>query len=197
MDTVEEKTMRIQTIALAIALAMGTSAAMSATPGNSLRQNNTDMRHRADENSLRREVNHELTLVPRYSVFDILQYRVNGNDVTLTGAVVNPTLKSDAENAVKHIEGVEKIDNRIEVLPPSPMDDQLRWAEYRAIYSQPSLSRYGIGMLQSIHIIVKGGHVTLEGNVDSEADKDAANIFANGVPNVFSVTNDLIVTGKK
>ncbi len=189
--------MRIQTIALAIALAMGTSAAMSATPGNSLRQNNTDMRHRADENSLRREVNHELTLVPRYSVFDILQYRVNGNDVTLTGAVVNPTLKSDAENAVKHIEGVEKIDNRIEVLPPSPMDDQLRWAEYRAIYSQPSLSRYGIGMLQSIHIIVKGGHVTLEGNVDSEADKDAANIFANGVPNVFSVTNDLIVTGKK
>jgi hyperosmotically inducible protein len=160
-------------------------------------QNNIQRNSRNNDDALRREVNHELTLVPYYTVFDILQYRVNGNDVTLTGAVVDPALKSNAENAVKHIEGVEKVDNQIEVLPPSPMDDQIRRAEYRAIYSQPSLSRYSVGMLQSIHIIVKNGHVTLEGTVDSEADKNAANIFANSVPNVFAVTNDLMVTGAK
>jgi hyperosmotically inducible protein len=146
---------------------------------------------------IQKEVRHELAMVPWYSVFDIMKYSVNGDDVTLTGAVTNPTVKTDAENAVKHIEGVEKVNDQIEVLPPSPMDDQIRRAEYRAIYSQGTLSRYGLGSLQSIHIIVKGGHVTLEGNVDNEADKNAANIYANGVAGVFSVTNNLVVTGGK
>jgi len=156
--------------------------------------------HRGPRNSeayLTREVRHELVTVPWYSVFDILKYKVNGNDVTLMGAVTNATVKTDAENAVKHIEGVEKVDDQIEVLPPSPSDDQIRRAEYRAIYSQGSLSRYGVGSLQSIHIIVKGGHVTLEGNVDTEADKNAANVFANGVPGVFSVANNLVVGNGK
>jgi hyperosmotically inducible protein len=146
---------------------------------------------------LTREVRHELIQVPWYSVFDILQYRVNGNEVTLTGQVTQPTVKSDAENSVKHIEGVEKVNNQIEVLPPSQMDDQLRRAEYKAIYSQPNLSRYGVGALQSIHIIVKGGHVTLEGEVDSQQDKDVASIAAKGVPDVFSVDNHLVVTRSK
>jgi hyperosmotically inducible protein len=156
--------------------------------------------HRGARNSdefLKREVLHELTMVPWYSVFDILQYTVNGNDVTLMGAVTNPTVKTDAENAVKKIEGVEKVIDQVEVLPPSPSDDQIRRAEYRAIYSQGTLSRYGLGSLQAIHIIVKGGHVTLEGTVDSEADKNAANIYANGVPGVFSVKNNLNVNGGK
>jgi hyperosmotically inducible protein len=156
--------------------------------------------HQGSRNSdeyLKREVRHELTMVPWYSVFDILKYSVNRNDVTLTGAVTNPTVKTDAENAVKHIEGVEKINDQIEVLPPSPSDDQIRRAEYRAIYSQGTLSRYGLGSLQSIHIIVKGGHVTLEGTVDTEADKNAANVYANGVSGVFSVTNNLVVNGGK
>jgi hyperosmotically inducible protein len=156
--------------------------------------------HKGARNSddyLKKEVRHELTMVPWYSVFDIFQFTVNGSEVTLNGAVVTPTLKMDAENAVKHIEGVEKVNDQIEVLPPSPMDDQIRRAEYQAIYSQGTLSRYGLGSLQSIHIIVKGGHVTLEGDVDNEADKNAANIYANGVPNVFSVTNNLVVTGGK
>jgi hyperosmotically inducible protein len=156
--------------------------------------------HRGPRNSeayLTREVRHELVTVPWYSVFDILQYKVTGNDVTLMGAVTNSTIKTDAENAVKHIEGVEKVDDQIEVLPPSPIDDQIRRAEYRAIYGQGTLSRYGLGSLQSIHIIVKGGHVTLEGNVDTEADKNAANIYANGVSGVLSVTNNLMVTGGK
>jgi hyperosmotically inducible protein len=159
------------------------------TPGHRGARNNDEY--------LKREVRHELMSVPWYSVFDIIKYSVNGEEVTLTGAVVNPTVKTDAENAVKHIEGVEKVNDQIEVLPPSPMDDQIRRAEYRAIYSQGTLSRYGLGALQSIHILVKGGHVTLEGEVDSQADKDAANLYANGVPNVFSVTNNLVVSGGK
>ncbi|MCU1341969.1 MAG: transport-associated protein [Candidatus Acidoferrum typicum] len=145
---------------------------------------------------IKKEVRHELLTLPWYSVFDNLAYSVNGNEVTLLGQVVQPTLKSDAENAVKHIEGVEKVNNQIEVLPTSPMDDQIRRAEYRAIYSQDLLSRYGVGNLQSIHIIVKNGHVTLEGFVDSQQDKDAATLYAKSVPNVFSVDNHLIVNGQ-
>ena len=146
---------------------------------------------------LKKEVRHELLTLPWYSVFDNLAYSINGNEVTLLGQVTQPTVKSDAENAVKHIEGVEKVNNQIEVLPTSPMDDQIRRAEYRAIYSQDLLSRYGVGNLQSIHIIVKNGHVTLEGFVDSQQDKDAAALFAKGVSNVFSVENHLMVTGSK
>lgn len=142
---------------------------------------------------LQQEVRHQLLLLPWYTVFDQLAYSVNGYNVTLTGAVVNPTLKSDAERAVKHIEGVEKVDNQIRILPDSPMDNQIRRAEYRKIYSQPTLSRYGIGNLQSIHILVENGHVMLTGYVDNETDKNIANIQANSVSNVFSVKNDLVV----
>lgn len=146
---------------------------------------------------LQQEVRHQLLLLPYYTVFDQLGYSVNGYTVTLTGAVVNPTLKSDADGAVKHIEGVEKVDNQIHVLPNSPMDNQIRRAEYRKIYSQPTLSRYGLGNLQSIHILVENGHVTLTGYVDNETDKNVANIQANSVPNVFSVKNDLVVQNSK
>lgn len=146
---------------------------------------------------LKQEVRHQLLLLPWYTVFDNLQYSVNGYTVTLKGQVVNPSVKSDAEAAVKHIEGVEKVDNQIEVLPNSSMDNQIRFAEYRKIYSQPSLQRYGVGNLQSIHIIVKNGHVTLEGFVSSEADKNVAGLQANSVPNVFSVTNNLQVEPSK
>jgi hyperosmotically inducible protein len=147
------------------------------------------------EDTLKKEVRHELMLLPWYSVFDNLQYSVNGYQVILKGQVVNSSIKSDAEAVVKKIEGVESVDNQIEVLPPSPMDDQIRRAEYRVIYSEPMLSRYSQGAVQAIHIIVKNGHVMLEGVIATEADKNVAGIRANGVPNVFSVTNNLVVEG--
>ncbi|HEY6127813.1 MAG TPA: BON domain-containing protein [Candidatus Acidoferrum sp.] len=149
--------------------------------------------------NLLKEVRHQLLLLPYYSVFDNLLYKVDGDKVTLFGQVVRPTLKSDAENVVKGIEGVSAVDNQIQVLPTSPMDDQLRHAVFRAIYGDTVLSRYGWSAVPSIHIIVNNGHVTLEGVVDSESDKNLANLRANGVPNVFSVTNNLSVgsTGKK
>jgi len=144
-------------------------------------------------NKLMKEVRHELLMLPYYSVFDNLAYKVEGDRVILYGQVVRPTLKSDAENVVKSIGGVASVKNEIEVLPTSPMDDQSRRALYRAIYSDASLFKYGTANVPSIHIIVKNGHVALEGVVDNETDKNLAGIRANSVPNVFSVDNNLRV----
>lgn len=144
-------------------------------------------------NKLVKEVRHELVMLPYYSVFDNLAYKVEGDRVTLYGQVVRPTLKSDAENVVKSIEGVASVKNEIEVLPVSPMDDQLRSVLYRAIYGDNTLFRYGVASVPSIHIIVKNGHVALEGVVDNETDKNLAGIRANGVANVFSVNNNLAI----
>ncbi len=149
------------------------------------------------EQWLSRQVRHKLLMLPWYTVFDNLEYSVHGYRVTLEGQVTRPVLKSDAESAVKHIEGVEGVDNRIEVLPLSPFDDRIRRAEYRAIYSYPMLQRYSLGANPSIHIIVKNGNVTLEGVVANQADRNVANIRANGVPDVFSVTNHLAVENRK
>lgn len=155
-----------------------------------------DQRGQASAKSQERivkEVRHELLMLPYFGVFDYIAYKVDGYNVTLLGQVVRPTLKSDAENAVKHIEGVEKVDNQIEVLPPSPMDDRLRINLYRAIYGFPSLERYALGVQKPIRIIVKNGHVALEGVVDNDSDKNTVGIRANSVPGIFSVTNNLQV----
>ena len=150
---------------------------------------------RGSQDYITREARHELVMLPTYNVFDNLAYKVDGNTVTLYGQVVHGELKSEAEAVVKKIEGVERVDNQIEILPPSSMDDRIRIAEYRAIYGQDGFLRYAIQSVPPIHIIVKNGRVTLTGVVDSQADKDLANIRANGVPGVFQVTNDLQVVG--
>lgn len=148
------------------------------------------------EQNLIKEVRHQLVLLPYYSVFDNLAFQVQGSKVILMGQVVRPSLKSDAEAVVKNVEGVSSVENNIEVLPPSSMDDQLRRALFRAIYSEPALSRYAQSAVPSIHIIVKNGNVSLEGVADNETDKNLAGLRANGVPNVFSVKNNLVVPAK-
>lgn len=158
--------------------------------------NDVFVRGEVEENHIAQEVRHQLVMLPYYGIFDDLAFRVDGETVTLLGQVSRPTLKSDAENVAKRVEGVSHVVNNIEVLPLSPMDDQIRMAEYRAIYGDPSLStRYGFRALPSVHIIVKNGHVTLEGVVANEGDKNLMNMRANGVPDVFSVTNNLQVEG--
>ena len=142
---------------------------------------------------IQKEVRHELLMLPYVTVFDNLAFRVDGYKVTLLGQVTNPTVKSDAEKAVKGIEGVEEVDNQIEVLPIPPNDDRLRRALFRAIYGYGPLEKYGMGVIKPIRIIVKNGHATLEGVVDSQADKDTVGLRANGVPGLFSVTNNLQV----
>ena len=144
-----------------------------------------------------REVRHEILMLPYFGVFDYIAFKVDGSTVTLLGEVVRPTLKSDSENAIKHIEGVEKVDNQIDVLPPSPMDDGLRIRLYREIYGYPALEKYALGVQKPIRIIVKNGRVTLEGVVDNETDKNLAGLRANGVPGIFSVTNNLQVVPSK
>jgi len=144
-----------------------------------------------------KEVRHELVTLPYYGVFDNLAYRVDGSKVTLFGQVRDSKLKSDAEKAVKSIEGVSAVDSQIEVLPLSPMDDQTRMAVYRAIYSKAALQRYQLGAVPPIHIIVKNGDVTLEGVVANEMDKNVAGISANTVGSVHKVNNNLRTdTGK-
>jgi hyperosmotically inducible protein len=140
-----------------------------------------------------KEVRSELVMMPFYGVFDNLSFKIDGYTVILMGQVNRPTLKSEAENRVKRIEGVEKVVNQIEVLPLSPNDDRIRLGVYRAIYSHPTLQQYSLRAVPPIHIIVKNGNVTLEGFVAREADRTVANIQANQVPGVFTVTNNLQV----
>jgi hyperosmotically inducible protein len=142
-----------------------------------------------------KEVRHELLMLPYYGVFDWLQFEVRGDgNVVLKGQVTRPTLKSDAANVVKKIEGVTNVVNQIEVLPLSPNDDRIRRAVYRTLFNNNSpLFRYGLGAVPSIHIIVKNGNVTLKGIVDNQNDANLANIRTNSVSGVFSVRNELTV----
>jgi len=175
-----------------VLLSSAVFAQTTALPGERQTLGGTDANAR-----ISREVMHEMLMLPYYSVWDNLAFQVSGNTVTLLGQVVNPSTKSDAEAAVKKIEGVQKVVNNIEVLPPSPMDDQIRRAEYRAIYGFDGLSKYSWGTVPGIHIIVKGGHVTLVGVVDSDTDKNTAGIRAKSVANVFSVDNQLQVASNR
>jgi hyperosmotically inducible protein len=145
------------------------------------------------QNQLIRKIQHELIMLPYYTVFDSLGFRLDGRTVTLEGAVTNPTLKSDAGNVVKRIEGVDKVVNNIQTLPPSPMDDRIRQAVYRSVYGYGPMLKYANVNPPPIHIIVKNGRITLEGIVDSEQDKQMAGMRANQVPGTFQVTNNLRV----
>lgn len=138
-------------------------------------------------------VTHELNMLPYYTVFDDVSFRVDGSTVTLFGDVTQPWLKTDAGNALKRMEGVTRVDNEIHVLPLSPLDHRIRISEYRAIYGYGPLQRYAVGNYRPIRIIVDNGHVRLVGAVGSQMDKQLAYTRANGVPDVFSVENELQV----
>jgi hyperosmotically inducible protein len=141
-----------------------------------------------------KEVHHELVMLPLYGVFDNLAYKVSPDGtVTLLGQVSRPTLKSDAENVVKRIEGVERVDNQLKVLPVSPNDDRIRRAVYHAIYGNEVLSQYALRAVPPIHIIVENGNVTLEGVVARQMDKQIAELQTKSVPGAFSVTDNLRV----
>jgi hyperosmotically inducible periplasmic protein len=142
---------------------------------------------------VQKEVRHELLMLPYFTVFDNIAFQVQGETVTLIGDVTQSVLKSEAENVIKHIEGVGQVVNKINVLPPAPMDSQSRVALYRAIYGFPALEKYAMGVQKPIRIIVNMGKVTLEGVVDTQADKDMAGLRANTVAGTFSVTNNLQV----
>jgi hyperosmotically inducible protein len=167
-------------------LAIALSALLSLV-GSAQQKDSRTLRVEAD-------VEHELFMLPNYTVFDFLAFRVEpGGTVRLLGAVVRPTLKSDAERRVKRVEGVDTVVNDIEVLPVSPTDDAIRLAVARNIYNSNALDRYGFQSQPPIHIIVKKGTVVLEGVVDSDSDKSVAGLKAREINGVFDVKNNLSV----
>jgi hyperosmotically inducible protein len=154
---------------------------------------------RPDED-LAKAVRHEVLMYPRYSLWDDISFRVNNGQVELLGAVNQPYKKDDLGRLVKQIPGVEGVTNSIKVLPLSPIDDRLRIQIARAIFRDPSLSRYAMGAVPSIHIIVDNGHVTLAGEVMNNMDKQIAGMRASGAGLSFGpVQNNLTVEtpGKK
>jgi hyperosmotically inducible protein len=144
-----------------------------------------------DPQRMMEKVRKELVTLPYYGVFDNLAYKVEGSTVMLFGQVRNPSTRHDAERRIARIEGVDRVVNNIEVLPVSGFDDSIRVRTYRAVFRSGSLYRYSLGANPSIHIVVKNGRVTLEGVVSSKMDSQLAYMAANGVPGVFSVTNNL------
>lgn len=170
-------------LAIAATLAIATSAAVAA-PVTSNDQG-------LNEQQIMKKVRKELVTLPYYGVFDNLAYQVEGDTVTLYGQVVRPSTRKDAERRVAKVAGVRQVVNNIEVLPLSSFDDSIRVRMYRTLFRTGGLYRYAMGANPSIHIVVNRGHVTLEGVVSNEGDKNLAYIAARGVPGVFSVTNNL------
>jgi hyperosmotically inducible periplasmic protein len=176
-------TFKGKVLAIAAAVLLSASAAVAAAPA-------TDQS--AGQTQLAKKVRKELVTLPWYGVFDNLAYEIDGSTVTLYGQVVQPSTRKDAERRVSKLSGVERVVNRIEVLPLSSFDDDIRARTYRALFGWNSpLFRYGRGVNPSIHIVVSGGRVALEGVVATEGDRRLAYMLANGVPGVFAVTNNL------
>ena len=152
----------------------------------------SDQKREPSETRIEQQVRKALVTLPFYNVFDTFSFRVDDDTVTLMGKVAWPTLKSDAENVVKKIEGVERVNSQIEILPLSPNDDRLRLSLYRAIYGHTVLQTLAIRAVPPIHILVENGNVTLEGAVANSMQKTIAGMQANSVHGVFSVTNNLL-----
>ncbi len=182
---------------LAAVLALGTTGLAVASSTNQASQQVTSSTNQRIEQRLSGEVRHELNMIPEFTIFDNLAYRVDGRSVTLFGQVRDAIVKDSAEARVKHLEGVERVDNQIEILPASFNDDRIRRQVARAVFNDPRLFNYGVQSVPPIHIIVKNGHVNLEGVVRTQTDKDDAFIRANGVSGVFSVENNLQVEQPK
>ena len=176
------------TLGLVLVLGLSTAA-------YSQKLDNAQDRQERQTALLKEEVRHQLVMLPYFSVFDWLEAQVSPDgSVTLMGEVTQPTLKSDAEKSLKRLESVSSVVNKIEVLPLSNNDDQIRASVYRAIYMNDSpLFKYAMRSVGPIHILVKNGHVTLKGIVANSGDKQLAYMAANSVSGVFSVENELKV----
>lgn len=178
---------------LAAVLALGAAGSAFASSDDQASQQVASSVNQRLEQRLSGQVRHELNMIPQVTVFDNLAYRVDGGTVTLVGQVRDAIVKDSAEASVKHLEGVQRVDNQIEILPASFNDDLIRRQVARAVFNDSRLFNYGIQPVPPIRIIVKNGHVDLDGVVRTQTDKDDAFIRANGVSGVFSVQNNLQV----
>lgn len=172
-----------------IAGTLGSSAAMAARPEIINTQNQT-----TGENSLNTQVYDRLTSLPWYNIFDHLEYTIQGKTVTVTGQVVFPLSTSAVGDSLTRISGIDHVVNHVQDLSVSPVDNQLRWAEYRALfYGGSPLFRYSLGVNPAIHIIVNNSHVTLIGAVSNRMDRQIAGMRARTAFGAITVTNHLQV----
>ena len=142
--------------------------------------------------NLERDVRHAINTLAYYGVFDELSFSIDDTGVvTLSGQVMQYTVHNSAISAVKHLAGVTRVEDKIEVLPLSPFDNGIRIRAYNAIYGYPALSRYAINARPTIHIVVKNGNITLAGVVNNELDRTLAYNRLRALPGAFAVTNDL------
>lgn len=178
------KRIKSKLVMLVVTLVAGASVGLAASPNPA-----------ADAQTMNK-IRKELVTLPYYGVFDNLAYQVDGDTVTLSGQVVRPSTRKDAERRIARIEGVRRVVNNIEVLPVSQFDDSIRVRTYRAVFRSGSLYRYALGANPSIHIVVSRGRVTLEGVVSNRMDSQLAYMAARGVPGVFAVTNNLRVESR-
>jgi hyperosmotically inducible protein len=141
-----------------------------------------------------KKVVHEIRMYPYYSIWDNINVHVDNGNVEISGAVSQPYKKSDIQRLVAHVPGVTTVTNDLKVLPLNSMDNRLRAQVARAIYRDPMFTGYAMEAVPPIHIIVENGHVTLEGVVNTEAQKEVAGIRANGAGLSFGmVVNNLRV----
>jgi hyperosmotically inducible protein len=175
----------------------GSAALLSGLQAGSQSQMSSETLSPEAQQKLIKKIQSAILKLPNFDVFDNIAFELQGRTVILLGTVTSAhsQTKQDAEKAVKRIEGVEKVVNNIEVLPPSPSDDRLRREVYNAIYSYGPLFKYSTDKVNPpIRIIVKNGHVTLEGVVNNETDKNLCTMRVNQVPGVIGpVTNNLRV----
>ncbi len=189
----QSRSLRIRIYALVLYLTLSGLAMALAQDKDSQKKSElkTKREPKQAEQQLAKLVREALEILPDYTVFDYLAFQIDGRTVELLGQVSRSLLKSDAEGAIKKIEGVEEVTNHVEVLPVSPIDVSIRRNVYRAIYQHPTLAKYALQAVPPIHIIVKDGKVFLEGVLENESDKTIANIQAHSVSEVSSVANNL------
>ena len=156
---------------------LGTLAALLLGAGMAFASTSPTALPQSDE-AIAKEVRHEIVMCPRFTIFDNVNFRVSQGRVELMGAVTEPYKKSDLAKTVERLRGVTGVANELEVLPLSNTDNRLRLQIARAIYRDPSLSTLGFQALPPIHIIVDNGHVTLEGVVNTELQKQVAGMRA-------------------
>ena len=166
------------------------AAALLLTAGIAGASNGPDAAAQSSDEALAKQVRHQIVTYPHYTIWDDISFRVNRGNVLLVGDVNQPYKKSDLQKIVAHVPGVVSVNNQLKVLPLSNMDDRLRLQVARAIYGDPSLSRYGMQALPPIHIIVDNGHVTLTGVVSTSMDKQVAGVRASTVGLSFGPINN-------
>lgn len=151
----------------------------------------TNEEQKVERSRIERKIRSEILSLPYYGVFDAIGYELNGSTVTLNGYVTRPYTKDDAAEEIRDIAGVTNVINNIEVLPPSPSDDRIRVAAYRAIANHGNMYRYLLGANPSLRIVVNRGRVILEGVVTYESDKTLAEAAVSEVFGVLGITNNL------